>query len=172
LFYRPDVVSAEYIQGAIDSEAALREFWSFFGKDCDGMVTLDEFKLYYVDVSSGVGTDDNFRGLLQMTWGVYEDEVEAPSTVVDDFVRLFREKLIAKTSGVMDEYKMVEIFKGYDLNKSGLMSKTEFMAISIKLGIEFPANVVDGLFARFPTSRKNFVEFKQFHDYLLYDIYK
>jgi len=172
LFYRPDQVSQEYIQSNVDSEKALGEFWSYFQHDSEGLVSFDEFNKYYVDVSAGVGTDENFMKLLEMTWGVYEDEVRAPETVVNNFVRLFREKLIAKTTGVMDEYIMSELFNSYDLNKSGLMSKTDFSAIAIKLGIEFPENVVDGLFARFPTSRKNFVEFKQFHDYLLYNIYK
>jgi len=47
-------------------------------------------------------------------------------------VKLLREKLIGKTRGVMDEYKMNEMFVEYDTEKSGLLTMIELQAMSVR----------------------------------------
>lgn len=93
-------------------------------------------------------------------------------SVINDFVKLLREKLMGKTRGVMDEYKLPEMFREYDTEKSGLLTRTQLQAMAIRLGLEMPDMVAEGLFSRFTSNRGDFVEFRQFHEFILYDTYK
>ena len=104
--------------------------------------------------------------------GVFENYKAASSQEVKDYVKILREKLINKTSGVMDEYLLASKFKEYDPEKSGLLHMVQLQAIAMQLNIEIPDNVVISLFDGLSSCRGDFVEFKQLNDFLLYHTYK
>jgi len=120
IFYRPEKVNQNYIQGNIGKKDAVGEFFSYLKLDDEGYCTYQEFCNFYKDVSSVVGKDENFINILNETWGINEDEFEASSCIISDHVKLLREKLINKTKGVLDEYKLASMFKEYDVEKAEL----------------------------------------------------
>jgi len=58
------------LNGTRTSQEVLREFLETFevGGQVDGKVTADEFMQYYHNVSSSVGSDDAFEGIIRNTW--------------------------------------------------------------------------------------------------------
>lgn len=172
IFYRPEAVNQDYIQGNITKEDSITQFFSYLKLDHEGYCTWEEFKNYYTDVSSVTGKDENFVNVITNTWGINEGAVLPEECVINDFVKLLREKLIGKTNGVLDEYKLREMFSEYDREKSGLLTKIELQAMAVRLGLEIPDPVVYGLFKRFSSHRGDFMEFNQFNQFILYDTYK
>jgi len=60
----PDV-----IDGKKTPEEALRTFMELWDtKDKDGIVTFEEFALYYEDVSASIDSDEYFAQMMQAAW--------------------------------------------------------------------------------------------------------
>lgn len=171
VFYRPEV-NRDYVHGGLSAEQALNEFWSHFQTNEDGTLSSEQFTHYYTDISSVVGSDENFATIMRLTWGILEDETPAPEPIILKYVNLLREKLINKTNGVLDEYLLAGMYRDYNTNKSGFLSKTELAAMAIRQNVDMPNCVLDGLFNKFSSGRLNYVDFEEFNNFILFDTYK
>jgi len=172
IFYKAEAVDLKYIQGDHTKSDAVKEFVSLIQHDEQGNFGLNEFINYYTDISSTIGKDEIFGDILYNTWGICENWKAATDQEVHDYIKILREKLINKTSGVMDEYLLASRFKEYDADKSGLLHRVQLQAICMKLNIEIPDNIVTTMFSKLSSCRGDFVLFKQFQDFILYNTYK
>jgi len=172
IFYKAESVDLKYIQGNHSKTDAVKEFVSLIQADEQGNFGLAEFINYYTDISSTIGKDEIFGETLYNTWGICENWKAATDQEVSDYVKVLRTKVINKTSGVMDEYLLASRFKEYDVDNSGLLHRVQLQAICMKLNIEIPDNIVTSMFSKLSSCRGDFVLFKQFQDFILYNTYK
>lgn len=100
----------------------------------DGVVTKQEWTDYYTDLAVSTPSDDYFVVMMEQSWGMAEDEADAPfKDQVRQYVALLRQRLVTVSNGSQEEYKLRQIFNEFDANQSGMLTVDEIAALMAKL---------------------------------------
>ena len=67
---------------------------------------------------------------------------------------------------------MRNIFKEFDINKSGALTIDEFNLLLVKLAIQVDRKYVLALFKRFDTNNNGVIDFDEFLSWTIFDAYK
>ena len=88
-------------------EELFGEWRAHLRADSAGCVDLKGWIAFYVDISNTVASDTNFCKLLEMTWGIKEQQdIRATKEELRFVVKMVRQKLIQSTNGVDDEFRL------------------------------------------------------------------
>ena len=118
--------------------------------DGDGQVDVDEFCMFYNDISAGIPSDDYFVYTAECVWGIVEDAAAIFNRKLDDIERLFlmKAKEIAKGNEI-EEKAMFRVFKFFDSDASGDLDKAEFANAMRRFGIPLTQEQLDAFFLRY-----------------------
>ena len=163
------------IDGKMTKEQIVAEFlrgFSMRGEKVD-RITRDMWQDYYTDVSMTIVKDDYFVAMLESIWGVVEN---ASSTVsrheLEHLTKTIRHKLLDMSRGQSDEYVLRNVFREFDVDKSGNLSACELDALLARLQLKVPAAYLEALLKKFDRNGNGVVEFEEFLAYLTSCPYK
>ena len=101
------------------------EFVTYIPKDTAGNISFNDWVYFYVDFSNTITCDNNFSKMLELTWGIPEqDDPQATKEELRFIVKMVRTKLIQSTGGVDDEFKLMHVFKSIDSTNSVSLTPT------------------------------------------------
>lgn len=70
-----------------------------------------------------------------------------------------------------EEFLLRQLFKEFDINKSGFLTLDELHAMLIKLEIPVQKRYLNALFQKFDNNRSGLIEFSEFVHYVINDPY-
>jgi len=96
-------------------------------------------------------TDDTyFVGMMESVWCVSEDEdATVYKEQLEFLTKTMRQKLLDLSKSSQDEFVLRQIFKEFDINKSGDLTIDELWGMMAKLGISCDRKFVTALFKKF-----------------------
>ena len=149
----------------------LEEFLNFFHGA--GAVTRADWQGFYEDFNVSVPSEESFIKHVETTWGLSEDEQSVAFVdKVKQLMAMMRQRLRTLSNHTEEEYKLRQIFKGFDLNNSGTITIEELAAMLAKLGIIVERKYVNALLRALDTNHNGMIEFEEFAGLVLYDPYK
>jgi len=118
--------------------------------DGDGQVDVDEFIMFYNDISAGIPSDDYFVYTAECVWGIVEDAEAIFNKKLDQIEQLFvlKAKEIAKGNEI-EEKAMFRVFKFFDSDASGDLDQQEFANAMKRFGIPLSQEQLDAFFLRY-----------------------
>lgn len=129
-------------EGKKTEREVLIAFMAAFEKNgtTDGNITFDEFKSYYEDLGSSIPSDAYFVGMMENVWKVKSAAGSGPEAAVDSqistWMTLLRNKAQQKTkTGKRLSLTLQSIFKFFDGDESGAVTKEEFSKALVQLGV-------------------------------------
>lgn len=166
----------DFIDGKKTKEEILTDFLSGFegakGND-DGIVTWEEFKDYYSDLSMSLPTDVYFVQMMESVWQVAEDEDAGVfKEQLEHLTKTLRHKLLDYSKGSSDEYVLRDVFNFFDTNKSETIALDELTFMMEKLGISCERKYCTALLKKFDKNGNGVIEFEEFCDYIIHNPYK
>jgi Ca2+-binding EF-hand superfamily protein len=164
--------NSDFVLGRKSEQDAVKDYFGLFDKNQDGKITYDEWKNYYVDVSSMTGGDFAFRELVNNSWGEVTKNSSLSQEEVNGYINLIRERLVTMTKGVEDEFKLQKLYKSFDKHNSGMLSLYEFDGMLLQLNIVVPKDVMPSLFKALDKNKSGYIEFDEFCNFILYNPYK
>lgn len=119
----------------------------------DGRITFDEFKSYYEDLGSSIPSDAYFVGMMENVWKVKPATGSGPEPVdsqITKWMTLLRNKAQQKTkTGKRLSLTLQAIFKFFDGDESGAVTKPEFSKALVQLGVHINDKELDQFFSFF-----------------------
>ena len=137
-------------------------------------ITVDEFLQYYREVATQVPNDEYFVAHLEKTWiGVVED-LDAPvkKDKVRHIIKLMRHRLTTIANSSQEEYVLREIFRTFDLDKSGALTINEMAGLLAKLGIACEEKELLAVMREMDTNKTGVIEFEEFCNFMVVDPWK
>mmetsp|Transcript_8016 Transcript_8016/g.21055 ORF Transcript_8016/g.21055 Transcript_8016/m.21055 type:complete len:150 (-) Transcript_8016:2587-3036(-) len=122
---------------------ALEEFLhSFEGSsgNKDGLVSWEEFKEYYAEISVTIESDDFFGMMLKRAWGLeppVKKAVPYSEKVVDELLARIREAVAKRKSGLRG---LGNVFKRMDSDNSGFLNEEELTLTLRAFGVDIDVN--------------------------------
>lgn len=119
----------------------------------DGKITFDEFKSYYEDLGSSIPSDEYFVGMMQNVWkfsATASGAAEPVEASIAKWMTLLRNKAQQKTkTGKRLSLTLQSIFKFFDGDESGAVTKDEFNKALVQLGVHINDKELDQFFSYF-----------------------
>lgn len=166
----------DFIEGRKSRDEILADFLSGFEGvkgNKDGVVTWEEWKDYYTDLSMSVVDDLYFVRMMESVWQICEDEdADVTKEQIEYLTKTLRHKLLDFSKQSIEEYVLRDLFKQFDVNKSGDLTVDELTMMLAKLGISCDRKYVRALFNKFDTNKNGVIEFEEFVDYVIRSPYK
>ena len=157
-----------------EEKSILDKFAGTAGGNQEGKVTKDEFRNYYIEVSTAIPSDDYFVKKLESTWrGVKEvGEVKVDKKLIMTKIAHMRQRLLTLSKGKQEEYILRDIFRSYDVDNSGALSLIELAGLMSKLGVDFTQTQLYAVMRELDVNNSGVIEFEEFCQFLLYNPYK
>mmetsp|Transcript_21706 Transcript_21706/g.20811 ORF Transcript_21706/g.20811 Transcript_21706/m.20811 type:complete len:123 (+) Transcript_21706:566-934(+) len=120
-----------------------------------------------------VPTDEYFVRMMESVWQVGEEEDSAVFKEHIEFLtKTVRQKLQSFANKKQDEFVLRQIFKDFDLNKSGNLTIDELTQMLAKLQISCERKYVTALLKKFDANKNGMVEFEEFCEFVIGNPYK
>ena len=148
-------------------------------EDCEcfrGMlkVTVDEFIQHYREVAMQIPNDDYFVQKLESTWKDVAEDIHAPvkRDKVMHLIKLMRHRLTTVANHGQEEYVLRDIFRTFDLDKSGCLTINEMAGLVAKLGVAVNEKELLALMREMDTNNSGVIEFEEFCQFMVLDPWK
>lgn len=116
----------------------------------DGRITFDEFKSYYEDLGSSIPSDEYFVGMMESVWKFTSAGAKSIDSSITKWMTLLRNKAQQKTkTGKRLSLTLQSIFKFFDEDESGAVTKAEFSKALVQLGVHISPKELDQFFSYF-----------------------
>ncbi len=165
----------DFLAGACTKEQIVAGFLEAFSLTGEAVtqVTVDMWRDYYTDLSMTIVDDNYFVGMLESIWQVSEDPTATVSKEeLEHLTRTIRHKLLDMSTGQSDEYVLRNVFREFDVDRSGNLSALELDALLCKLQMRVPPSHLQALLHKFDRNGNGVVEFEEFLTYLTACPYK
>ena len=163
------------IDGKYTKEQIVAEFLNGFSINGEQVekVTRDMWCDYYTDLSMTIVEDNYFVSMLESIWQVVENaSASVTKQELEHLTKTIRHKLLDMSVGQSDEYVLRNVFREFDVDKSGNLSACELDALLMKLQMKVPATYLEALLQKFDRNGNGVVEFEEFLSYLTACPYK
>jgi Ca2+-binding EF-hand superfamily protein len=156
-----------------NGESVAQFISNFENAQKNGWIGKQEFFDYYTDLSMTFTHDEQFIHFVETTWGLNEDEEAGVfKEQIGYITNALRLKLRTMANESSEEFVLRNIFKDFDLDRSGNLTMTEFGGIFHKLAIQCEPKYVKAIFRKFDTNKNGLIEFEEFANWMIYDAYK
>ena len=144
------------------------------GSNMEGKVSFDEFLQYYREVATYIPNDEYFMRAIEGQWeGVSEDiEASVNRTRVMHIVKLMRQRLTTISNNKQEEYVLRDIFRTFDLDKSGSITLTELAGMMSKLNVACKEDELLAVMKELDTNMTGTLEFEEFYTFMIVDPWK
>jgi len=119
----------------------------------DGRITFDEFKAYYEDLGSSIPSDAYFVGMMENVWKIRATGAGGSEPIdgqISKWMTLLRNKAQQKTkTGKRLSLTLQSIFKFFDGDESGAVTKEEFSKALVQLGVHINDKELNQFFTFF-----------------------
>lgn len=155
----------------------LDAFFHLFDKDGNGQIEYSEFEKFYDDMNSQITSDEVFCRHQTRMWGVPEgDSAEISLTYVRGIISQMRQKLIARTQGVQDEFLLIKLNREFETTRTHSHNDSfnlhELDQLLIKIGLPLCEKYLNAVFAFFDKEKNGFVKYDDFEKHLIFNPYK
>ena len=154
-------------------KGVLERFAQTQGGEESGNVLKEEFYQLFLDLSAQVPDDNIFIETVEGSWKVREDgDNKLDNIRIMHLLGLMRQRLITKANAHQEEYKLRDMFRTFDKDKSGSLSINELAGLLSELGVAVNDNELVAMMKLIDTSQNGVIEFEEFHNFLVIDPYK
>lgn len=159
----------EFIEGTKTKDEILNDFLNSFDGvkgNNDGVISKDEWKEYYTDLSVSIPSDDYFVQMMESVWNICEDEDDDTyHQKINQYVDYVHSQLQNLTGGSTDQGLINKIFDDFDLNQNGLITIDEFANMVAKLEISVERKYLRGIFREIDLDKSGAIEFEEFYNF-------
>ena len=148
-------------------------------EDCEcfrGMakVTVDDFLQHYREVAMQIPNDDYFVQKIESTWKDVVEDIHAPvkRDKVMHIIKLMRHRLTTIANNSQEEYVLRDIFRTFDLDKSGCLTLNEMAGLLAKLGVAVNEKELLALMREMDSNNSGVIEFEEFCQFMVLDPWK
>ena len=157
----------EFIEGTKTKDEILADFLNSFDGvkgNNDGVISKDEWREYYTDLSVSVPSDDYFVQMMESTWNICEDEDDSSyAEKIKHYVSFVHSQLQNLTGGSKDQNLISKIFDDFDLNQNGMITIDEFANMVAKLEISVERKYLRGIARAIDLNKSGAIELDEFY---------
>ena len=136
-------------------------------------VSYDAFVEYWRGVSTIVPNDEYFAQVVEKTFGVKEEiDADVQRDRVMQVISYIRQRLLTLSNSSQEEYVLQNIFRTFDLDKSGGISESELRGMLSKLGVTVQDKEVAAILRMLDTNGSGKIEVDEFMNFIIVDPYK
>ena len=137
-------------------------------------VTVDDFLQHYREVAMQIPNDDYFVQKIESTWKDVVEDIHAPvkRDKVMHIIKLMRHRLTTLANNSQEEYVLREIFRTFDLDKSGYLTLNEMAGLLAKLGVAVNEKELLALMREMDSNNSGVIEFEEFCQFMVLDPWK
>jgi Ca2+-binding EF-hand superfamily protein len=137
-------------------------------------VTVDDFLQHYREVAMQIPNDDYFVQKIESTWKDVVEDIHAPvkRDKVMHIIKLMRHRLTTVANNSQEEYVLRDIFRTFDLDKSGCLTLNEMAGLLAKLGVAVNEKELLALMREMDSNNSGVIEFEEFCQFMVLDPWK
>ena len=137
-------------------------------------VTVDDFLQHYREVAMQIPNDDYFVQKIESTWKDVVEDIHAPvkRDKVMHIIKLMRHRLTTVANHGQEEYVLRDIFRTFDLDKSGCLTLNEMAGLLAKLGVAVNEKELLALMREMDSNNSGVIEFEEFCQFMVLDPWK
>jgi len=137
-------------------------------------VTVDDFLQYYREVAMQIPNDEYFVQAMENTWCDVVEDIDAvvKKDKVMHIIKLMRHRLTTVANNSQEEYVLRDIFRTYDLDKSGSLTINEMGGLLSKLGVSVTEKELIATMREMDSNKSGVIEFEEFVQFMVLDPWK
>lgn len=121
-----------------------------------------------------IPNDEYFIQAIENTWKDVVEDIDA--TVKKDkvmhIIKLMRHRLTTVANNSQEEYVLRDIFRTYDLDKSGALTINEMGGLLSKLGVAVNEKELLAVMREMDSNKSGVIEFEEFVQFMVLDPWK
>ena len=136
-------------------------------------MSKEEFWQMMTDYSVQCPNDDSFAAIVQKVWKITENPGSSvDNTQVMHVLGLMRQRLITLANSQQEEFKLRDMFRTFDKDKSGYLSADELAGLLAQLGVAVKDHELISVMNMLDKNKNGVIEFDEFENFVVVDPYK
>ena len=120
-----------------------------------------------------IPNDDRYVRVVCMYWGVGADADDGiDHKAAYGVIALMRQRLVTLANGNQEEYHLRNIFRRFDIDRSGTLSTSELAGLLSSLGVACTEPQLIAAFKLIDLNGNGVIDFEEFNQFLIVDPYK
>lgn len=140
----------------------------------DGEIVMwEQFSDFYADISMAVFEDARYIKLVEDSWRVAEQSYKQVSQKdLEALMTQIRQALLKSgTERHTEEFVLREIFRQFDRDNNGVLSKVELNALLKKINLNVDEKYLEALIKKLDTNNNGVIEFEELVSFVIQERY-
>ncbi len=146
-------------------KAFLEVFPGTKGHNLEGKISQPEFFQHCLEGAVAIPNDDYFVEHFEQLFSKVREhgETKIRRDRVMHAIKLIRQRLITLANDKQEEYVLRNMFRTFDLDKSGYLTLNELAGLMAKLGVEYEQDLLVAVMRELDTNKTGVIEFEEFY---------